>query len=420
MVDPVRAIGNLVFPGQELAQPGDLFVVVVLARPLAAFLVTPVGSDAQFGVLVHFLSANLDFQAAPVRTMHGRMQRAVVIAFGIRDVVVEFLGDRRPQVMHDAECGVAILQVIDNDAQGAHVIDLGKLDALFPHLVPDAVDVLRSTVNFGVFHPERLKLLAHLRHRISDELFALAALLVEHFGDALVDIGMQETEGQILQFPLQLPNAEPIGQRRVEFQRLTGHLHAQVVRIGGVEAQGLRPAGQTQQHDANVLDHGEQHLAQHFDLRLHLDRVHFARLEVGSDKTAGNRPQLVEPGNTLNEVRRRFAETLLNDRHGVFFQRRDGEENGRHARFGIEFQAGDNDRHTQRVRPDAFATPQFFVAIGLPGILDSLAQTPSLIGLQTCGQGSQEMFEVALGGDRMDNGNHPVIIPSEGLPPPQA
>ena len=44
------------------------------------------------------------------------MQRAVVIALGIGNVVVEFLGDRRPQVVDDAKRGVAVLDVVDDDA----------------------------------------------------------------------------------------------------------------------------------------------------------------------------------------------------------------------------------------------------------------------------------------------------------------
>jgi hypothetical protein len=36
----------------------------------------------------------------------------------------------------------------------------------------------------------------------------------------------------------------------------------------GQVAQGLRAAGQAQQHDADVLRHRQQHLAQHLGLRL--------------------------------------------------------------------------------------------------------------------------------------------------------
>ena len=273
MTDPVGAVGDFVLPGQQLAQPGDLLVVFVLVRPLAAFLVAPVRGDTQFGVLVHVPGADLDFQAAPVRAAHRRVQRTVVVALGIGDVVVEFPGDRRPQVVHDAERRIAVLEVVDDDAQGADVVDLRELDILLPHLAPDAVDVLRPPVNLGVVDTDRLQFRTYAGDGIADELFALAALLVEHPGDFLVDVRVQETEGEVFQFPLQFPDAEAVGQRRVEFERLARHLDAQIVLMRRVVAQRLGAAGQAQQHDADVLDHGQQHLAQHFDLRLDLGRM---------------------------------------------------------------------------------------------------------------------------------------------------
>ena len=50
---------------------------------LAAFLLAPVGGDTEFGVLVHFLGTNLDFQAASVRSdpvFHFRRHLAVDLA----------------------------------------------------------------------------------------------------------------------------------------------------------------------------------------------------------------------------------------------------------------------------------------------------------------------------------------------------
>src|SRR5574343_1092458 len=403
---PVRAVGDFVLPGQQLAQPGDLLVVVVLGAALGAFLVAPVGGDAEFGVLVHVPGADLDFQAAPVRAAHGGVQRAIVIALGIRDVVVEFLGNRQPQVVHDAERGIAVLQVIDDDAQGAHVVNLGELDAFLAHLVPDAVDVLRPAVDFGILDAGRFQFLAHLGDRIDDELLSLAALFVEQLGQFLVGVRMDEAEGQILQLPLQFPDTEPVGQRRIEFQRFARDLDAQIVRVGGVETQGLRPAGQAQQHDADVLDHGEQHLAQHFDLRLHLGRIDLAGLDVGGDETLGDRAQLVQPRNAMDQMRRRLAETLLDLRDAVFLMGRNGKQHGGHPRFDVELEASDDDRHAQRVRPDTLAATQRLVAIDLPGVLDGGLEAVGLGNGKPFAQRGEKLLEVARGGDGMNDGNH--------------
>jgi hypothetical protein len=79
-----------------------------LAVGLAAFLVAPVRGDAELGVLVHLARADLHFERLALRADHRGVQRAVVVALGLGDVVVELARDRRPQVVHHAERGVAL------------------------------------------------------------------------------------------------------------------------------------------------------------------------------------------------------------------------------------------------------------------------------------------------------------------------
>jgi hypothetical protein len=54
--------------------------------------------------------------------------------------------------------------------------------------------------------------------------------------------------------------------------------------------------------------------------------------------------------------------------------RRHREEHGGHARIGIEAQPGNDHRHAQCVRPDAFAAAQRRLAIDFPGIGDHLLE----------------------------------------------
>jgi hypothetical protein len=49
---------------------------------------------------------------------------------------------------------------------------------------------------------------------VGDEALAVGALLVEQAGDAAVGLGLQVAEGEVLQLPLELPDAQPVGQRR--------------------------------------------------------------------------------------------------------------------------------------------------------------------------------------------------------------
>ena len=74
--------------------------------------------------------------------------------------------------------------------------------------------------------------------------------------------------------------------------------------IGGVEAQRLRAAGQPQQHHADVLDHGEQHLAQ----RLGLAPDSAA---VASSWGSRAQPQAAEPVQPAHQQRNVGAELAL-------------------------------------------------------------------------------------------------------------
>src|SRR4029079_3781128 len=74
----------------------------------------------------------------------------VEVVLGDRDVVVELARDRPPQGVDDAERGVAVADLVDEDPDRVDVVDLADLGALSLHLFPDAVDVLRAALQVGL------------------------------------------------------------------------------------------------------------------------------------------------------------------------------------------------------------------------------------------------------------------------------
>ncbi len=220
---------------QQLPHPGDLAVEGLL-RALAAFLVLPVRGHAQFGLRMHVVGADLHLDRAPFRADHRCVQRAVVVGLGPGDVVVELAGHRRPQRMHHAQRGVAGGDVVDHHPHRAQVVQLVEGQALLLHLPPDAVDVLGP--------PADLRAQALLGQRLGQDLLdrldvALARhpALVDLAGDAPVGVRLQVPERQVFQLPFQLPDAQAVGQRRVDvagqlrqraalrLRRLVGHAH---------------------------------------------------------------------------------------------------------------------------------------------------------------------------------------------------
>src|SRR5690606_18869555 len=128
---------------EYLPQPCDFFLVAADALAIAVrSLVTPVGTDTKFGLLVHIEGAYLHFEHLAFGADHRRVQRAIAVVLRIGDVVVEFIRHIAPQAMHDAERAVAIPHLGHQYAHGANIVDLRKADTLALHFSPDAVDML--------------------------------------------------------------------------------------------------------------------------------------------------------------------------------------------------------------------------------------------------------------------------------------
>src|SRR5690606_4120653 len=140
---------------------------------------------------------------------------AVVVALGLGDVVVELRGDRRPQLVGDGEGGVAGGDVIHQHADGANVVQRAEGHALALHLLADAVDVVGPAGDLGG-DARRGAGAVQARLGVLDEALAVGALLVEQAGDTLVGVRLQPAEGQVLQLPLQLPDAQAVGQGRMD------------------------------------------------------------------------------------------------------------------------------------------------------------------------------------------------------------
>ncbi len=210
--------------------------------------------------LVHRLRPDLDLERLAVERDDRGVERLVEVVLGDRDVVVELAGDRPPDRMDDPERRVAVADLVDEDADGVNVVDLAELRALALHLLPDAVQVLRATLQVGL-DAGGLELGLELRDRAVD--VALTALPpgIEELGQLTEALGLEDLEGEILELPLHLPDAEPLGQRGVDLHRLAGDADLLVGRQPVQRPHVVEPVGELDQDDPDVLGHRQQHLA---------------------------------------------------------------------------------------------------------------------------------------------------------------
>ncbi len=198
---------------EQLPQPVDLLLEAGLGA--ATFLVLPVRSDAEFGVVVHLAGADLHLERQAAWPDDGRVQRTVVVLLRRRDVVVEFSREIRPEAVHDAERGVAFGDGFDLDPHCEHVHDLLEGERLALHLPVDAEDVLRASADLTV-DARLLEFAAEQVLDVLDVTLAFCALRLEPTCNPLVLLGFDVSKGQVFEFPLHLPDAESIREWRVD------------------------------------------------------------------------------------------------------------------------------------------------------------------------------------------------------------
>jgi hypothetical protein len=104
--------------------------------------------------------------------------------------------------------------------------------------------------------------LAHAVLGVLDETFAVDAFFVQQAGDALVGLGLGPAERQVLEFPLELPDAQAVGQGRVDVGGDIGQRTAFIRRQACGLAQAHQLDRQQDQDRPQVAHQGQQQAAQ--------------------------------------------------------------------------------------------------------------------------------------------------------------
>ena len=178
------------------------------------------GGNAVLGLLMHLVGSNLNLERTSRRADDRRVERLVVIDLGHGDIVFKATGHGVPQRMHRTERGVAIAHRMRDDAQRHQVVDLGELLALALHLLVDGPIVLGTAVDLEAFQANAVELVGECLDGLSQIALTDLARLRHHARDALVGIGLQVEEGQVLELPLNRAHAQAVGQGRVHVHGL--------------------------------------------------------------------------------------------------------------------------------------------------------------------------------------------------------
>ena len=349
---------------QDLDEVGDPAVLAVGADLL--FLIGPMRGEAEFSLRVHLGRADLDLDARIVGVDHAGVQRAIAVAFGRRNVILEPPRHHRPAPMDDAERGVAILDRGHDRAERHDVRELLEADVALAHLAPDRIGMLLAPRHLGIdASPAEQQLQA--RSDLGDPIAAAGLEQVQPFGDRFIRFGFELREGERLHLLHELVHANPLGERGVDIHRLLRN-PPPLFGLGDVmeRAHVVQAVGELDQQNADVVRHGKQEFAQVLGGALVLG----LRLDLGQlgDAIDQSRDVAAEQARDLFGRGDRILDRVVEDRGG--------------DRLVVEPQVGEDARHLDRVaeigvaagallgamrlhREDIGAVEQRFVRVGV-------------------------------------------------------
>lgn len=221
------------------------------------FVVIKTGSETTFGIFVHGLSADLEFDYLFVWSDDGGVERLITVLFGDGEIIFDASSHGSIERMDESEGEIAVGDVVDDDAESDKVVDFIDVLIVFGELFVEGIDGLGAPVYFegNFFGGEEVgDLFANLGKSLGG---GFGVGLEEDFELVVaffVDIG----EGEVGEFDAEFAHVEAIGERGEDFEGLFGDLFLLVGGEGGEGAEIVEAIGEFDDEDANVGAEGDE------------------------------------------------------------------------------------------------------------------------------------------------------------------
>ena len=294
-LDVLEEIARLVARTLQIEQrvkPGGSLLLQFGAEVLAV-LVQPVRRDAFLCQVVHRLGANLQLEGRSVRSDQRRVQGLVTVRLRDGDVVLELPRHRFVEAVQHPERDIAGRLVGDQHTKAVDVEHLRKRESFLEHLAVDRVQALLAAegarVDTRVVQPA-VDAVENARQDFAPVAACRLQCTRKNPGAHRED----ELEREILQLVVKLVEPQPVGDRRVDLERLAGDAAPFLRPHGSHGLQIVVAIGEFDQDHAQVARHRHQHLAEVLCLRF------LGRLEL----------ELVELRQAVDEIGNRLAEAL--------------------------------------------------------------------------------------------------------------
>ena len=246
-----------------MTQPREALLVLLGQGP--AVLIFPVRRNPLLGHAVHLLGADLHLERLAVRSADGSVQRLVQVGTGNGDEILDAARHGPPGIVNDAQGGIAIFHAVGEDADSQQVVNLIDADLLPLQLLPDAEQALDAPVDArrdGML----LQLGIDQRAHLFQEFLADLAPALDRLFHVLEGLRFEMAKRQVFEFAANFPHPQPVRDGGVDFDRLPRNPFALFGRQVLERAHVVKPVRQFHQHHADIVHHGQDHLAKVFGL----------------------------------------------------------------------------------------------------------------------------------------------------------
>jgi len=168
---------------------------------------------------------NLNLERTAVCVHDDGVQGLIAIGLGPADVVVKLVIHRGEGRMHLGQRLIAVPLLLNQDPKGSQITEGIEGQPLVAHLVADAEEMLGPAAHLGL-KPSGGHQLAKMSLGLLHEGLTLGPAFVEPSRNLAIAIGLTEPEGVVLKGPLELPDAQAIGQRGLHAQGLLAEMPA--------------------------------------------------------------------------------------------------------------------------------------------------------------------------------------------------
>ena len=225
--------------------------------------------DTVFRRTVHLVGPDLDLKWLSGAADQRGVQRLVHVGLGHGDIVLEPSGNRLVHLVDHAQGRVAVLYRLHHDAHRKQIVDLVHRLVLVHHFLINAEEVLDPAAYRGL-DIRLLHMPLDFRDDFLDKGLSGVHPQVDLLHQVKIHVRLQKPQRQIIQLDLDLGNTQTVGNGRVDLQRLPG-LFLLLFRLPELSRPHVVQAvRQLDDNDADVLGHGQKHLAEVFRLDLHL------------------------------------------------------------------------------------------------------------------------------------------------------